>query len=161
MRRDLLSWLTWWALLAGLHLLLVDSVVGPELATGAVAAAIGATGAVLVRRQQHVLLRPRARWLRGAWRPLAGMVGDLVPLTRVLVARGLLRRGGSGALVEVPFDATSDDPEEAAYRSLTEALGSLAPNTIVVDVDRERGMLLAHQLRPTYRAASSATPLPR
>jgi multisubunit Na+/H+ antiporter MnhE subunit len=161
MRRDVLSWLTWWALLAGLYLLLVDSVVGPELATGAVAAAIGATGAVLVRRQRHVVLRPRARWLRGAWRPLAGMVGDLVPLTRVLVARGLLRRGGSGALVEVPFDATSDDPEEAAYRSLTEALGSLAPNTVVVDIDRERGMLLAHQLRPTYRAASSATPLPR
>ena len=89
------------------------------------------------------------------------MVGDLAPLTRVLVTRGLLRRRGSGVLVEVPFDATSDEPEEAAYRSLTEALGSLAPNTIVVDVDRERGMLVAHQLRPTYRAASSATPLPR
>ena len=161
MRRDLRSWLMWWALLAGLYLLLADSVALPELAAGAVAAAIGASGAVLVQRQRQMALRPRARWLRGAWRPLAGMVGDLVPLTRVLVTRGLLRRSGSGVLVEVPFDATGDEPEEAAYRALTEALGSLAPNTIVVDVDRERGMLVAHQLRPTHRVGSSATPLPR
>src|SRR5919197_2411085 len=106
MRRIVLSWIAWWALLAALYLLLADNVAVPELAVGAAAAAIGATGAVLVRQQRQVLLRPRARWLRGAWRPLIGLVGDLVPLARVLVERGILRRGGGGGLAGVPFEAT-------------------------------------------------------
>jgi multisubunit Na+/H+ antiporter MnhE subunit len=160
MGRAARAWLTWWVVLAALYLLLVDSVLLPELATGAVAAAIGATGAVLVRSRRQVLLRPRARWLRGAWRPLVALFGDIAPLVRVLVERGIMRRG-EGALVELPFDATGDDPEEAAYRSLTEWLGTLAPNTIVVAVDRERELLVAHQLRPTTGAATSAAPLRR
>jgi hypothetical protein len=147
------AWLTWWTLLAALYLLLADTVVVPELAVAAVAAAIGATGAVLVRRQQPVRMRPRWRWLRGAWRPLVGMAADVVPL-----ARALGRRGG-GRYVEVPFGAVGDGPEDAAYRALTEALGSLAPNTIVVAIDRERGVLIAHQLVPARDPATAAIPL--
>jgi hypothetical protein len=145
--------LTWWLSLAALYLLLADSVVAPELAVAALAAAIGATGAVLVRRQQRVRLRPRLRWLRGAWRPLLGMAADVVPL-----ARALGRRGG-GRYFEVPFGAVGEGPEDAAYRALTEALGSLAPNTIVVAIDRERGVLIAHQLAPARDPAAAATPL--
>jgi multisubunit Na+/H+ antiporter MnhE subunit len=42
----------------------------------------------------------------------------------------------------------------------TEALGSLAPNTLIVDVDRERRVLLVHQLVPTDDPAAEAKPLP-
>jgi multisubunit Na+/H+ antiporter MnhE subunit len=153
------SWLTWWALLAGLYLLLDDNVALPELAVGAVAAAVGATGAVLVRRRRQVLLRGRMRWLRAAWRPALALVTDVWPLARVLVERGVLRRG-EGVLVEVPFSATSDGPEDTAKRALTEALGSLGPNTIVVEIDTERDVLVAHQLLATKDPASRATPLP-
>jgi len=153
------AWLGWWVVLAALYLLLADNTVLPELITGAVIAAIGATGAVLVRGQRRMLLRPRGRWLLRAWRPLLGLVTDLVPLTRVLVTRGVLRRTAPGGLVELPYAHTGDDPTGAAHRALTQVLGSLAPNTVVVDIDEERGVLLAHQLERGDDAATSARPL--
>jgi multisubunit Na+/H+ antiporter MnhE subunit len=154
-----LAWAGWWIVLAALYALLADNPAVPERVTGAVAAAIGATGAVLVRRERHLLVRPRLRWLKGAWRPLRGVAGDVVPLTTALVER-LLGRPSRAALVEVPFPETGDRPEDAAYRALTEVLGTLAPNTIVVDVDREREVLIAHQLVRTSDPAAAATPLP-
>src|SRR5690242_11958497 len=142
-RSRVTAWLSWWVALAGLYLVLADSVVLPELVTGAALAALGATGALLVRRDRRLLLHPRARWLGAVWRPLLGLGGDLVPL-----ARALLRGHGSGGYVEIPFDAryASDEPEAHAYRALTEILGSLAPNTVVVEVDPVRHVVVAHQL---------------
>jgi multisubunit Na+/H+ antiporter MnhE subunit len=144
------AWVIWWVLSAALYLLLADNTVWPELAVGAVAAAIGATGAVLVRRSRTALLRPRARWLRGAWRPLLGIVTDFAPLVRALPRRP------DGELVEVALGEEAGDP---AYRALTEALGTLAPNTIVVEIDHERRVVLAHQLVPTDDPAPAAAPL--
>ena len=155
------AWLGWWVVLAALYLLLADNTVLPELITGAVVTTIGATGAVLVRSQRNVLLRPRARWLLLAWRPLLSLFTDLVPLLRVLVTQGILRRPAPSGLVELPYEHTGDDPEAAAHRAFTEALGSLAPNTVVVDIDEERGVLLAHQLRLGDDAGTSARPLRR
>jgi multisubunit Na+/H+ antiporter MnhE subunit len=157
--RVLVSWLVWWLVSAALWLALVDKVDARELWVGAAAAAIAATAAVLVRSQRDQVLRPRVRWLRRAWRPLLGLVVDLWPLTVALVRRGILRREETGALTTVPFEATGDDPEQFAHRVLTEALGSLAPNTLVVEIDRERGVLIAHELVPTGRVERNARPL--
>jgi multisubunit Na+/H+ antiporter MnhE subunit len=148
------AWLIWWALLAALWLALVDTVVVPELVAGAVAAAVAATGAVIVRSQRRLLLRPRLAWIRYAGGPLRRTLTDLVPLARAL------RRRGGGAIVEVPYGAVGDDPGAAAHRVFTQALGSLAPNTLVVGVDRERRVLLVHQLVPTDDPAAEAKPLP-
>ena len=145
------AWLVWWALLAALWLALVDTVVVPELVTGA----------VLVRRQRRVLLRPRAAWTPGALRALARFGPDLVPLVHALWRRGIRRADERGRLVEVPYEAVAeDDPEAAAHRALTEALGSFAPNTLVVGIDRERRTLLVHELVPTDDPAAGAKPLP-
>ena len=154
------AWLIWWVLLAALWLALVDTVVGPELVTGAVAAAIAATGAVLVRGQRELLLRPRAAWLLRAGRPLLGTVTDLGPLLRSLWRRGIRRADERGELVELPYAAVADEPRAAAHRVLTETLGTLAPNTIVVDVDKERRTMLVHQLVTTGDPAADSQPLP-
>jgi multisubunit Na+/H+ antiporter MnhE subunit len=154
------AWVIWWALLAALWLALVDTVVIPELVAGAIAAAIAATGAVIVRDQRRHLLRPRLAWIRCAGGPLRRTITDLVPLARTLWQRGVRRRDGHGALVEVPYTAVADDPDDAAHRVFTQALGSLAPNTLIVDVDRARRVLLVHQLVPTDDPAAEAKPLP-
>ena len=154
------AWLVWWVVLAALWLALVDTVVVPELVVGALAAAIAATGAVLVRAQRQVLLRPRAAWAPGALRALAQFVPDLVPLATALWRRGVRRGDDRGRLVEVPYGAVGDEPEQAAHRVLTEALGSFAPNSIVVDVDTQRRTLLVHELVPTDDPAAGAKPLP-
>jgi hypothetical protein len=138
-------------LLAALYLLLADAVVVPELVVGAVAAAIGATGAVLVRGQRQELLRPRARWLRAAGRPALGVFTDLVPLARTLVTRR------SGQLHRVPVTIPGDGGEAAAFVAFTEVLGSLAPNTVVVHVEREESTLLVHRLAGDSAPAAPLT----
>jgi hypothetical protein len=62
-------------------------------------------------------------------------------------------------LVEIPFAATSDGPEDTARRAVTEALGTLGPNTIVVRIDTDRGMVVAHQLVATSDPGARAAPL--
>src|SRR3954471_1101278 len=114
------AWLIWWVLLAALWLALVDTVVVPELVAGAVAAAIAATGAVLVRGRRQVLLRPRAAGAAGGLRAVAGFGPDLVPLATALWRRGVRRAGERGRLVEVPYGAGAEkDPEAAPHRRLT------------------------------------------
>jgi multisubunit Na+/H+ antiporter MnhE subunit len=155
------AWVIWWVLLAALWLALVDTVAVPELVAGAIGAAIAATGAVIVRDQRRLLLRPRLAWIRCAGGPLRRTVTDLGPLARELWWSGVRRRAAHGALVEVPYTAVAvDDPDAATHRVFTEALGSLAPNTLIVDVDRERRVLLVHQLVPTDDPAAEAKPLP-
>jgi len=154
------AWVTWWVLLAALWLALVDTVLAPELAAGAVAAAIAATGAVVVRSQRRLLLRPKAAWLRAVPGRLLRVVTDLRPLLVALWRRGIRRADEHGAMAELPYAAVGDDPESAAHRVFTEALGSLAPNTMVVQIDRERRTLLVHQLVPTPDPAAQAKPLP-
>lgn len=153
------AWAIWWALCMALWMALVDRVPLDELTTGVVVAALGATAAALVRQQRRTLLRPRARWLRSAWRPLLALVGDLGPLARALWTRGIRRRQQTGAVRTLRFDAVGDDPRQAAYRVLTTALGSLGPNTIVLEVDADAHLLYAHQLVPTSDTARKAMPL--
>jgi multisubunit Na+/H+ antiporter MnhE subunit len=158
-RGALRAFAVWWVLCAALWLALVDRVALDELLAGVVAATLGATAAVLVRQQRRTLLRPRGRWLPSAWRPLLAVAGDLRPLASALLRRGVLRRREAGVVHELPFDAVGDAPEEAAYRVLTVALGSLAPNTIVLDVDTERRLLYVHQLVESADPRRTAMPL--
>jgi hypothetical protein len=113
-----------------------------------------------VRGQRRTLLRPRAAWIGPAARVAVRAVGDLAPLGRALWERGIRRRPGTGRLVEVPYAAVGDGPEAAAHRAFTQAIGSIAPNTTVVDVDRERGVVVVHQLVATDDPAAEAKPLP-
>jgi hypothetical protein len=155
------AWVVWWVLLAALYLALVDTVLVPELVAGAVAAAIAATGAVVVRGQRRILLRPRAAWTPAAARAVARFGPDLVPLAKALWRRGIRRADERGRLVEVPYTAVADDdPEAVAHRVFTEAIGSIAPNTIVVAIDRDRRVAVVHELVPTDDPAARATPLP-
>src|SRR4051812_39859501 len=103
--RTVFAWIGWWVASAALWLALVDKVDAKEWWLGAAAAAVAATAAVLVRAQRDVLLQPRLRWLRGAWRPLIGLAGDLRPLVVALWRRGVLRRDETGAIRELPFEA--------------------------------------------------------
>jgi multisubunit Na+/H+ antiporter MnhE subunit len=141
-------WLAWWVVCAALWLALVDRVPASELVAGAVVAAVGATGAVLVRRREgFVVWRPPRGAAGHALRQTAGLITDVPALLRVLWRRGVLRRAGHGALVERPFaDLAPRAPRDVADRALIEALGSLAPATVVLDLDVERRVATEHRL---------------
>jgi hypothetical protein len=78
--------------------------------------------------------------------------GDIAGVSIAALVQLTARRASYGALRAVPFgdrEGGGDDPATAAgRRALAEALGSLTPNTIVLGVDVERRLILAHELRP-------------
>lgn len=153
-------WTVSWVLLTGLYILLVvDSVDISELVMGTVAAAISATVATAVRAQRLVVFRPRLRWALGLWRlPLqAGL--DTGVLVAVLWRRLVLRRSVGGSFRAVPFRAGGEDPEAAARRAVAKGAASFAPNTYVLDIDRERELILVHQLVPKPDRPKDIDPL--
>ncbi len=158
------AFVSWWVLCAALWLLLVDRTATDELLVGAGVALAAAGAATAVRRQRIGVGRPRPSWVGSALvRQSVGLLADLWPLARTLVLRGILRRpapGGGDGLSLVPYARVTDDPGDLAHRALTETLGSLAPNTIVVAIDRDRRLLVAHQLELTDDVAAQASPLP-
>jgi multisubunit Na+/H+ antiporter MnhE subunit len=134
------AWLGWWVVLTVLWLALADSRRLEEVVAAVLVGALGATASVVVRAQRDVVLRPRPRWILAALRPLLRWPRDLVALARALVRRP------TGRIVEEPFEATGEDPRSAARRALAVAGGSLAPNSIVVEIDADRGVLVRHEL---------------
>jgi hypothetical protein len=55
-------------------------------------------------------------------------------------------RSSRGEFRAVRFRAVARTPQDTGRRALTEAVGSVAPNTVVIGVDADRGVLLVHQL---------------
>ena len=134
------AWLAWWALLAALYVVLTDSRRVEELVAAGIIGALGATAAAIVRRGRGVVLRPRPGDVVGELRHALRWPRDLA-----LLAVALVRRPG-GRVVETPFELTGDEARDAARNALAVAGRSLSPNTIVIAVDEERGVVRAHEL---------------
>ncbi|MGN6256498.1 MAG: hypothetical protein ACTHN3_01950 [Solirubrobacterales bacterium] len=152
--RAALAWILVAIALFALWMLLVDTHEDPQVYAGLVVAAIGATGSELVRRQRVGGARMRMRWLVRAYRPLLSVPRDLARL--VLALRGAFPnlwfgkapRPPVGRFRALPFDPGSGAPGDVGREVLAEIAGSFSPNTYVVGLDRERGLLLVHQLVP-------------
>ena len=99
--RRVAAWLSWFAGLLVLWLLLVGTVQYVERIAGLCAAAVGATGAEIVRSQG--LLRFHVEWrrLRHVWRPLLRVVPEFAIVLAALVRRphGTFRLWGGTALL--------------------------------------------------------------
>lgn len=148
-RRIALPWALTAAALFALWLLINDTAEEANNFVGIAAAALGATGSELVRRQRIAEVRPSAAWLLRAWRPVAAVPADLWKLTAE-VARSARRRPGAGRgrLRTMRFAAGDGGPRDNARHAAAEAAGSFSPNTFVVGVDADRGEILVHQLVP-------------
>jgi hypothetical protein len=146
MRRGF-AWSLGWAFAGALYLLLIDITDLPELIVGAGAATLAATGLELARGQQVAGESVRARWLVRAYRPLRKVPTDIWHVSRAAIVQLARRDAAVGQFRAVPFRCGEDERHESGRHGLAEGFGSLAPNTIIVGVDAERELLLAHQLR--------------
>lgn len=142
-------WLIAFAFAFILWLIHDDSVKPPELLAGLVVAALAATATELVRRQRIAGIAIRPRMLVHAPSLIASAARDSVALTRAAFAQLVHPLPVRGVTVVIPFSHGGDEPEQNARRALAQALGSFAPSTIVVGVDPEREVLVAHQLEPS------------
>ncbi|MGH3515406.1 MAG: Na+/H+ antiporter subunit E [Pseudonocardiaceae bacterium] len=148
------SWLAWWVLLMALWIILDWSLDVAELLVGAGVAAAGAVAAELVGHQTDSHFRVRIRWLI----PLLGLPGQVLRDTVIVFAAlgRLLIRGEQPAsgFVEVPKVWGDESTEGISRRVLLMGGTSVAPNTFVLGMDRERDVMVVHYLvLPTQRAA--------
>jgi hypothetical protein len=141
----LATWLGWWAAMFVLYLALVDTRQHPELALGALVAAVAASAAVGIRSARKLRGSLDPSLLRAV--PVAGwrFVVESFLILGYLVAR-VVGRAGPGRFRTAPFRHGDDGRRDVARRALSEAVGSLAPNTIVVGIDPDRNLILVHQL---------------
>ena len=139
-------WLSWYLPLLALWLLFVDSLAIEEVVLGAIAAALAATAADLVRAQDLIRFRLRARWLSGVWTLPWQIVVDSGLLAVALWRQ--LRSPGSvhGVFRVLAFPREGDDAVATARRALVTSVASISPNTYVVGIEGEEGTMLIHQL---------------
>jgi len=148
--RRVTAWLAWFAALLLLWLAFAGTIQSQEIIAGLCAAALGATAAEVVRSQGLLRFRIQWHWLREIWKPLLRVVPDFFVVIAALVRRpaGRMRR------VEFPTGGARD--VDAGRRAFVAVAASLAPNTLVIDVDAEQGIVLVHDLVP----GSAAQTLP-
>jgi|SRR5215208_5201849 len=154
-----LFWVVWWIILTVLWIPLAFDVMVPELVAGAVAGAAGATLATAVRAQRLISFRPRLRWALGLWRLPLQVALDTGLLVAVLWRRLVMRQPASSSFRAIPFRAVGENPEANARRAIAMTVGSIAPNTYVVDIDQDYELILVHQLVPKPGDSKSIDPL--
>jgi multisubunit Na+/H+ antiporter MnhE subunit len=148
--RRVVAWFAWFAGLLLLWLAFAGTIQSQELIAGLCAAALGTVAVEVVRSQGLLRFRVQWHWLRELWRPLLRVIPDFFVVTAALVRRpaGRTRR------VEFPTGGSRD--VDAGRRAFVAVAGSLAPNSLVVDVDEAHGVVLVHDLVP----GSAAQTLP-
>lgn len=152
--RHAFAWIVWAAALWGLYLLLVlPSPPAVELAVGAGVAALAATAAVAIRAQGLLGYRLEPRVVLRVARPVPLQTAHDFGTLSLVLARRLAGRETGGSFRAVPFPAGGSDPESRARRAFVTAAGTVAPNTIVVAIDRERDLMLLHELVPDPSSA--------
>ena len=136
----------WWLALGGWWILLVGTNAGLELIAAACAGVLGAALALGTRRQR--LLRYRfervwvARTLKVPWRILR----ELAVVSWALALHITRVRAVRSAYVANPFPTGQPDAISAGRRAIVTLADAISPNTIPVDMDCERGVVLRHAL---------------
>jgi hypothetical protein len=145
--RALRFWLAWWALGMGLWMLLVFNTQPAEIVAGALAAALAATGAELVRSHGYAPFAPDLRWSR-ALLPLPRAVIVETWRMAVLLVRHFLRGDPvEGRFRIIHFSCgPPDDPRDQARLAFAQWLGGVSPNSYVLGIDERRHVAVVHQL---------------
>lgn len=136
---------TWFGFLA-LWFLFVYQISLPELFAGAGAALLTVFALERSLRAEPFQFRPKLRWCAQVWRFPRIILEDFIALFYTL-GRHLLRKPGVGLFQLTPFRTSGDASLQAAQRCLATTFMSLSPNSVVVDIDTERKVMMFHQVK--------------
>jgi hypothetical protein len=140
-------WLGWWTIAYGLWVLAVFKTEPAELVAGALAAALAATGAELVRSRGYAPFAPDLAWSRGLLRLPKEVVVDTWRIAMLFIRHFVRREPIKGELRIVKFSAGSrDDPRAQALRTVVGWLACVSPNTYVIGIDERHHVAVVHQL---------------
>jgi len=148
--------LLWWAALFGWWIVLVGTNAGLELLAGGCAALLGTLLAIGMRRRHLLRFRFEAEWLARTLKVPWSVVRELGVVLWALALHLSGIRPVRSAYRALPFPAGRSDAVSAGRRAIAMEADSLSPNEVPIDVDRERGLALRHELDP--RRASRSLP---
>jgi multisubunit Na+/H+ antiporter MnhE subunit len=140
------AWVTWWVLLMSLWVILDYSIAPDELLAGAGAAALAALLAEFVGYQAAARMRIRIGWAAYGLQLPGQVARDTVIVFAALwrrVARGEEPPSGFG---ELPTRYGDDSASGKTRRALLVGGRSVAPNTFVLGIDKDRDVMVTHQL---------------
>src|SRR5205823_2513023 len=147
--RDFARWALWWLVLVFLWLLYQGEYNTIEQVAAACAAAVAATLAVLVRRQERAGVRLEARWLAKTaavpWQIVREFALVTIFLARALAARRVPVTGG---IRRLPFPTGGARPHERGRRVIAALAMTYSPNSYVVDMDQDANEVVVHTLSP-------------
>lgn len=148
------TWLAWWVLLMSLWEIIDDSIATDELLAGAGAAALAAFVAEFVGEQAQARFRMRVQWLAQAFGLPRQVAMDTVTVFAALwrlLARG--ERPPSAFRAE-PVRPGGSGTEATTRRVLLMGARSAAPNTFVLGIDTDTGLMVVHELVPSAAEGS-------
>ena len=144
--RHLLVWAVSAAVLWWLWLLLAGEWNRYEWIAAAGAAAVAAGVGTVAWARAETPVRLRRRLLRTGWSAFPMVFVDFGILMAALVRSAAGRRVVRGEFRTRPLEAVGSGPAAVGTRVWTTMLADYSPNAYVVDVDRERGLVLLHDL---------------
>jgi multisubunit Na+/H+ antiporter MnhE subunit len=142
------TWLGWWVLLMGLWVAVDDSIGLAELGAGAAVAALGALLSELAFQQAGTRIVVRLRWLSKVVQLPGQVLGDTVLVFRALWRRLVHGEQPPSGFRELPVRYGDDSDAGVTRRVLLIGASSLAPNTFVLGLDKDRDVMVVHQLVP-------------
>jgi hypothetical protein len=148
--RTVLFVLLWWAALVGWWIVLTGTNAGLEEIAAACAALLGALLALALRRHRLLRYRFEARWLAKALKVPLKVVQEIGIVFWALALHMAGQRRLSGRYRAFEFPAGGDDPTSAGRRAVAAEADAMSPNTIPVDIDLERKVVLRHELDPRH-----------
>ena len=139
-------WLAWWVLLMSFWVILDDSIALDELVAGASAAALAAFLTELVTYQAAVRVRMRTGWLARAAELPGQVAGDTVIVFAALWRRLAHGEQPPSGFRVLPVRYGDDTAAGLTRRVLLVGGNSIAPNSVVLGIDKDRGVMVIHQL---------------
>jgi len=140
------SWLVWWVVLMSFWVVLDYSLAPAELLVGAGVAAVGAGLAELVQYQAATHFRMRIAWMVPALRLPGEVARDTIVVFGALWRCLAHREQPDSGFREVTTTWGDDSPLGDTRRVLLVGGTSVAPNTFVLGIDREREAMVVHHL---------------
>jgi hypothetical protein len=147
-RLSLRFWLADVAILIPIWFVLVGTINRLELVLALLAGPIAATLTEMVRSAGFARFYPRAHWFVHAWRIPEEIVVDCWILVEILAGRIIRNRQERGFFKKIAFHSGGAGARSAARRALTITMGTLSPNTYILDIEPYHNFALLHQIRP-------------
>lgn len=138
--------LIWWVTLVPLYLLLASKLKPSEIGAGILAAALATVAILAVRKQGVAHFAPKLSWISHFRTTPGTIIADCGVVAQALWQHLALRKNVEGKFRVIPFDPGGDDARSAARRALVTAGITLGPNTYVIQVHQDKGLIAVHQL---------------